>query len=443
MFVSSFIGWIINVDPSLARQYAHHADGRVIHFEWDRDGIEAFQREYKVLWMAPFWTKSGYGTEAISFVTGLEEALHSRVMVWQYGDKAQSESVNPKTSKMLDKMRDRIKTWDTPVVGICHATPYTWWPGSRLHRQCPPPNAAIRIGRTMFESNSVPLSWIRKIEPMDQIWVPTKFHIDTFTAAGVPREKLFSIPEAVDSIEFDPEKASEKFVFPESFNTAEFIFISIFKWEERKGWKYLVKAFSEEFGNESNIKLYIVTHTQKEDPEKDLKAYFGDENLLHNIHISMHHLSHPELISLYKSSGAFVLSSHGEGWGRPVVEAMSMEMPVIVTDWSGPSEYLTEENSFPLPISPDLIPVDASMGGEDVRGHLWAEPSVYYLKRLMRQVVKNPEEAKKRGKQARKDMVEKYSTEVVSKLVAQQIELAVALFANKTLEQIDGNSSRN
>lgn len=75
-------------------------------------------------------------------------------------------------------------------------------------------------------------------------------------------------------------------------------------------------------------------------------------SLLHNIHISMHHLSHPELISLYKSSGAFVLSSHGEGWGRPVVEAMSMEMPVIVTDWSGPSEYLTEENSFPLPISP-------------------------------------------------------------------------------------------
>ena len=25
----------------------------------------------------------------------------------------------------------------------------------------------------------------------------------------------------------------------------------------------------------------------------------------------------------------------GEGWGRPHVEAMSMELPVIATNWSG------------------------------------------------------------------------------------------------------------
>lgn len=75
---------------------------------------------------------------------------------------------------------------------------------------------------------------------------------------------------------------------------------------------------------------------------------------------------------LYKAADAFVLPSRGEGWGRPHVEAMSMALPVIgrrtpalvelhllitpclpflvatATHWSGPSEFMTEANSYPL-----------------------------------------------------------------------------------------------
>lgn len=55
-----------------------------------------------------------------------------------------------------------------------------------------------------------------------------------------------------------------------------------------------------------------------------------------------------QMPALYKSVDAFVLPSRGEGWGRPHVEAMSMELPVIATFWSGPTAYMTEENSYPL-----------------------------------------------------------------------------------------------
>lgn len=37
----------------------------------------------------------------------------------------------------------------------------------------------------------------------------------------------------------------------------------------------------------------------------------------------------------YKAGDAFVLPTRGEGWGRPHVEAMSMGLPVISTNWSG------------------------------------------------------------------------------------------------------------
>ena len=42
------------------------------------------------------------------------------------------------------------------------------------------------------------------------------------------------------------------------------------------------------------------------------------------------------------------LCCRGEGWGRPHVEAMSMELPVIATNWSGPTAFLDERVGYPL-----------------------------------------------------------------------------------------------
>ena len=42
-----------------------------------------------------------------------------------------------------------------------------------------------------------------------------------------------------------------------------------------------------------------------------------------------------DLPRLYKGADAFVLPSRGEGWGRPHIEAMSMGLPTIATNWSG------------------------------------------------------------------------------------------------------------
>lgn len=36
-----------------------------------------------------------------------------------------------------------------------------------------------------------------------------------------------------------------------------------------------------------------------------------------------------------QAADAFVLASHGEGWGLPIAEAMAMQLPVIATNWSG------------------------------------------------------------------------------------------------------------
>ena len=66
---------------------------------------------------------------------------------------------------------------------------------------------------------------------------------------------------------------------------------------------------------------------------------------------------------------------------------MAMELPVIVTNHSGPSAYLTRKNSFPL----DPGPAEAEGG--------FADPSVADIRRQMRRVFSSPIEANQRGKQ--------------------------------------------
>ena len=53
----------------------------------------------------------------------------------------------------------------------------------------------------------------------------------------------------------------------------------------------------------------------------------------------------------YRGADAFVLASHGEGWGRPALEAMAMGLPSIVTNWSGPTEFINEKVALPLPVT--------------------------------------------------------------------------------------------
>ncbi len=58
-------------------------------------------------------------------------------------------------------------------------------------------------------------------------------------------------------------------------------------------------------------------------------------------------------------------------------------------------------------------------------GQKWAAPDVNALQRLMRHIVENPEEAGARGRQARADMLEFFSPQVVSGLLVARLNQLV------------------
>jgi len=151
------------------------------------------------------------------------------------------------------------------------------------------------------------------------------------------------------------------------------------------------------------------------------KSY--DREKLPRFELMPRQLPFQEMLQLYKAADAFVLPSRGEGWGRPYMEAMAMELPVIGTNWSGNTEFMTEENSYLIRVQ-NLVKIK-KMEIPIYLGHRWAQPSKHHLKKLMREVFKDPQAAKAVGRKARKDVIEKYSNK------------AVALVALRRLQQIE------
>ena len=374
-----------------------------------------------LLWMSPALAGGGYASEALAFAQGLAARLPTSFRLRQFAEQPDVDFMDglPKALlSVLQLVAEAPNSAPHAGVVVCHSPPDAWVPskfsGWDVLSPCPPPGASVVIGRTMYETDSVPEEWVQRCNRMDSVWVPTSFHLETFQRAGVHAHKLRVVGEPVDVNFFNP-SLTAPLALP-SPTVAPFRFLAVFKWEKRKGWDVLLRAYFEEFRNGDNVELILKTRPFHSSDDFDgLISTFANEHDLPAageraaVRILSSELPSSELPSLYAAADAFVLPSRGEGWGRPHVEAMAMARPVIATNWSDPTSFLDESVGYPLEYT--LKAVDPEL---NLAGHRWAEPSVTHLRQLLRHVYAHPEEAKARGRAARERMVKRYSPEVLA-----------------------------
>lgn len=430
----------------------HRVLGFLLSSQQDRETlpkVPSFMSPYCVLWMAPFLSGGGYSSEAWAYVTALHDnmkTLRFRMGIKQHGDLESLEFWEglPKEIKELAFELYNTECRMNETVVICHSEPGAWYPPLFQTLPCPPTGyeePMFVIGRTMFETDRVNSEHAKRCNQMGSVWVPTDFHVSSFIQSGIESSKVVKIVQPVDVKFFDPSKYKPLFLdsraelilgsdtwnsnlsFPQQ--KIKFVFLSIFKWEYRKGWDVLLRSYLKEFSGSDGVALYLLTNPYHSDrdfgskimdfvEDSDIKEPVNGWALVYVINT---HIAQIDLPRIYSAADAFVLPSRGEGWGRPIVEAMAMSLPVIATNWSGPTEYLTEENSYPLPVD-EMSEVKEG----PFKGHLWAEPSVDKLRVLMRHVMSNPEEARDKGRKAREDMIRRFSPEIVAGIVVDQIE---------------------
>uniref|UniRef100_A0A383VNX1 Glycosyl transferase family 1 domain-containing protein n=1 Tax=Tetradesmus obliquus TaxID=3088 RepID=A0A383VNX1_TETOB len=455
---------------------------------------------YPVWWHAPFYSGTGYGTEAISYVVALLQTNRFRredIWISHSGDMIKqhvADSLDKETLQLLQEqeynslIRGRLPQAELqrPAIAVCHTFPDCYLMAKDTNSMdvpgcpCPSPEmkdlVVYKVGRTMFETASLPKHLVAHCNSMDEVWVPTEFNRETFAAAGVSPEKLFVLPQGIDAAYFDPARheplvlrqlpgtqlvtgsAGDSYARSSSSSsssqgTRPYVFMSVFKWETRKGWDVLLDAYLHGFTAQEPVELHIMTK-----PFGKGKENFRDQvlqwlqrrfsvdavqaALMPRVYVYGQHVDDATYPRLYASCDCVVLPTRGEGWGRPQMEAMAMAKPVITTNWSGPTAYINDDVAYPLAVS-HLAAADADMNftvadAKEInlyfKGQLWAQPDVNHLRQLMRQVFSNPQQAAAKGAAARQHILAYFTPEgLASKVMSEIMRIQNKLGLNRTV----------
>ena len=403
-------------------------------------------------WFAPVLSGGGYGSEAMALLLGLHQTRSKEIPVraTHHGDMMDYEHFSslPHSSReaLEATLRSPVPSPENAVV-VCHSEPGAWHPAMYQTTRCPPAATAVAVGRTMFETDRLDPEHVRRINLMHEVWVPSSWSADVFAASGVQKSKIKVVPEAVDVERFDADvvKSLPKFdleahatqvLGPPIANGESKKFLSVFKWEARKAPEILLSAYLDEFTSTDDVALFLRCDLYHEidgsgtnlvaDRVKQFareavtrgnaKWVNKNKDIFQNAPrvFVLPWVSEQLMPSLYHAFDAFVLPSRGEGWGRPHVEAMAVGVPIIATNWSGPTAFMSFENSYPLAIENELVSLPSDSHWVS---HKWADPDVKHLQELMRTVYSNPKQAKAKGRIAARDIRERFSPEAVACVV--------------------------
>lgn len=240
--------------------------------------------ESTIHWHAPFYSGGGYSSEAIDFAIAAHLSNVS-LQIHQHGDSYNHNFVTSMLSvstmeilKKLESYPHHRYTSNQLHINICHSEPGAWHaprPKYQTTTSCPLINRLhtgrnhfhYSVGRTMFETDSIPSGWVSRLNYMDEVWVPTSFARDVFVKEGVDSEKIMIVPEPVDTELYQP-KSINKYLQGASKDILEIqqlrrkyksIFLFVGKWETRKGVQLLIETYIETFSPQNDVLLLILS----------------------------------------------------------------------------------------------------------------------------------------------------------------------------------------
>ena len=320
----------------------------------------------------------------------------------------------------------------------------------------------VKVTRSLSELSNIPAKWVKPLQTKaDEIWATADFFAAIYRRNGIDPAKVRVVPEAVDVYDFDPANYERQPVTVDSKDERSFdnqpeltpeerirryVFFANFKWEDRKGWDVLLGAYWDAFGPaappEMRNRTTLVIKTKFEDTFTrgvtmdhlvefiegwgrlgSLDGMTSIRDFPHIVVLSAS-LTTPQLTQLYADADAFVFPSKAEGWGLPATEAMSMGLPVLITEWGGLRRFITPDTCFRIPLD-GLEEIDPGSPYGYAKGMKMAMPSRAKTAELMQYVLRHPEHARRVGRRARALMMREISEEAVADMMDQLLLEAV------------------
>tara|TARA_B100000475_G_C14996609_1_gene314582 strand:+ start:61 stop:1389 length:1329 start_codon:yes stop_codon:yes gene_type:complete len=316
---------------------------------------------------APVATRSGYGAHSRDIVRSLIELDRYDVKIWsvRWGNCPMNALTadDPNDKMIIDRLLQKPELPNQPEISISILVPNEFQPVAKY-------NIGITAG---LECSVVPPAWIEGMNKMNMNIVPSNFVSDVFKTCifdvkddktqqvkgqlkyEKPIEVLF---EGTDTNIFKKTKEFSKQLVDEMKNIEEsFNFLYVGHWlsgnigEDRKDTGMMLKVFLETFKNKKKKPGLIMKTSgagfsilDREDILKKINTIKSQvKGDLPNIYLIHGDFTDEEMNELYNHPKvkAHVNITHGEGFGRPLLEASISEKPIIASDWSGHKDFLS------------------------------------------------------------------------------------------------------
>ena len=366
-----------------------------------------------VLVTAPVGTRSGYGSHSRDIVRSLIAMDKFDVKIWpvRWGTTPQNalSEQNPNDIPIIQRLLDNPNMDRQPDIHFHIVVPNEFQPVAKY-------NIGITAG---LETTACPAEWIEGLNRMNLNIVPAKFIKETLgrmifdkqneqkqkvgeLRCNTPVEVLF---EGADIELYKPTKEfSEDLVTELKEIKEDFCFLFVGHWlqgqlgQDRKDTGMLIKTFLETFKNQKKQPALILKTSGATPCILDREEIFSKieqikdtvNGKLPNVYVLHGDLRDEEVNQLYNHPKvkAHVSFTHGEGFGRPLLEASLSEKPVIAPNWSGHLDFL-DSDAVLLPGSLNDVKKESFPKNMHVKGAQWFTVNYNFASKTLKDVFDN------------------------------------------------------
>ena len=275
-------------------------------------------------------------------------------------------------------------------------------------------NGQYQIAHYAWELSEYPKQWAGVSRRFQEIWTPSTFC--TQAVAAAVHCPVYTVPYVIEP-NIETPRARAWFGLPEE----GFLFLCMFDVSsviQRKNPQGAIDAFIRAFGHSRpDVGLVIKVNDPRRTP--GVQEYLNKLRREYpNIYLLDTVLSRNDTNALIQVCDCFVSMHRSEGFGLVMAEAMYLEKPVIATNWSSNTDFMTGENS--CPVSYRLIEADRDYAVYK-KGQLWADPDVADCARYMQRLVDDPGYYETIAKAGSAAIRQKYSREAAAQALRDRL----------------------
>lgn len=279
--------------------------------------------------------------------------------------------------RIENKWDSKMQTDVTYGMNLIHINPSVW---GENYNKFPPDmlNYRYNIAYWAWELEEFPKEWMACIDTVDEIWTPSEFVSRSIRAKT--DKPVVTVPYTIKidrSVLYD----RKYFSLPEN----KFLFIIMYDFmsvSERKNPWGGIEAYKKAFGNK-NESVGLIIKVNHLPNEKELYRLKKELQHFPNIYYITKNYARKEVESLVAVADVLVSLHRSEGFGLQMAEAMYLGTPVIATNWSATTEFMSKESA--CLVDYELIALAKNIGPYK-RGSYWADADISqaadYMRRL-------------------------------------------------------------